>query len=154
LRIDARPPSAEISVDGILVARGSWEGRLPQGSHHVGVELAGYEPFARKIDLEQGGPEVVVPAILEVPLGARSHLAVEVSAGAVVGLFWGGDLTGGCSGGCSAGIPTGGQGQIHLVYRTPAGLGVGLEAGYFRVARSIEGRSQSFSPVRLDDPGQ
>jgi len=57
LRIVANPPSAEITLDGVLVGKRSWYGRLPTGSHVIEAHEEGYRParLTRSLDAGSSG---------------------------------------------------------------------------------------------------
>ena len=51
-RVVAQPPSAEILVDGVLLGRGAWQGRLPVGRHAVSLRAEGYKVLKRDLDVK------------------------------------------------------------------------------------------------------
>jgi hypothetical protein len=51
LRVEATPREATIVIDGKEVARGSWEGRLPLGSHALDIAASGFLPSRQQLAL-------------------------------------------------------------------------------------------------------
>lgn len=54
LRLHASKPKAAISIDGVALANGSWEGSLPAGSHHIEVSAEGVPTWTRDIQVAAG----------------------------------------------------------------------------------------------------
>ena len=54
LRIVITPPTAGVSVDGVILGFGSWEGRLPVGEHRVVVSEDGYRSRAVALVVQNG----------------------------------------------------------------------------------------------------
>jgi hypothetical protein len=149
LRVDTQPKSAEISIDGVPVGHGSWQGRLEAGSHRVATVLAGYQFLQRTLNLGESSSQSM-SVVLE-PLEAPSRLTAEVGAGVPIGFLWGGDVADGCRGSCSAGVAMGWHGRVDLVYELPSGFGMGICAGYLLLSKSVQTRAADFIPVRRSD---
>lgn len=148
LRIDASPGAARITLDGVPVGQGNWEGRVQSGPHHVVVALEGYAPFVRDSDLA-GTPREVVTATLRPSAADRARFALELDGGAALGLVWGGDLMAACTASCSRPLPIGGAAEVRVTYETSSGFGAGLEAGYVGLAASMTGRPETLSVVGM-----
>lgn len=149
IRIDAVPAASRVTVDGVVVGKGSWRGRLRPGKHAVEATAEGYLPFRRVVVLEKDRPETVLAKLERDPqflAGPKPRLAVELDAALAVGAAFGGELSDGCTGGCSAGVPLGGHGVLHGIYQLGSGFGFGLDAGYLLAFRSLEGQASSLAP--------
>ncbi len=67
-------PDARIAVDGKLVGRGTWEGKLPSGPHSLRVEASGRKPYesdvaivddqtsTSRVALESNQPQQAAPS--------------------------------------------------------------------------------------------
>ncbi|MEP7121383.1 MAG: PEGA domain-containing protein [Byssovorax sp.] len=53
LRVEPMPGGASVSIDSVVVGRGSWEGRLRVGEHRVEVTADGFLPQTRRVSLER-----------------------------------------------------------------------------------------------------
>src|SRR5262249_56307844 len=93
LRVTATsPPGALLSVDGVVVGQGVWEGRLALGAHKVEVAADGFLPQTQQPVLEKGN-RVALAIALErdptSPLWRASHpsrACVELDPGLALGL--------------------------------------------------------------------
>lgn len=54
LRVHASDGRATISIDGVALANGTWEGALPVGPHHVEAALDGQPKWSRDVDILAG----------------------------------------------------------------------------------------------------
>ncbi len=54
LRVHASVPTATISIDGVAIANGTWEGGLPAGKHHVEAHADKQPTWSRDIDVAPG----------------------------------------------------------------------------------------------------
>lgn len=54
LRVHASVPTATISIDGVAIANGDWEGGLPAGKHHVEAHVDKQPTWSRDIDVAPG----------------------------------------------------------------------------------------------------
>ena len=78
LFVTTRPPGARISVDGASKGPASPTLlRLPPGGHVLLLELAGYEPLVRRVDVLPGGEKTVQLSL--VPRGAASMPACKAT---------------------------------------------------------------------------
>ena len=57
LVVDTNVGSATVSIDGRVVARGSFDAPLGAGSHRVRVDADGYQRFERRLELAPGTTE-------------------------------------------------------------------------------------------------
>jgi hypothetical protein len=152
LRVEPKPSSALVTIDGIPVGTGPWEGRLRHGPHRLLVTLDGYLAFSRDVSLSPDAREVIPaplerdPALLIAPV-ERARIALEIDAALPLGLVVGGDLRDGCTGSCSASLPVGVHGTLHATYSFRSGFGVGINAGYLFLTRTLSGRAETITPV-------
>ncbi len=51
-RFGVQPREARLTIDGVEVARGRWQGRLPVGEHVAEVSAAGYQTATRRFDVK------------------------------------------------------------------------------------------------------
>ena len=150
LRIEPRPSAAAITVDGVFVGRGHWDGRLPEGTHEIEATLDGYRRFASKVAILDSGREVIVEAPLD-PLAFTGHrgIVLDLVAAASSSLSGGSDLANGCAPQCSSSLPIGGEIELRASYELPAGIGVGLHAGYMLLSSSVKDRMTSIASGTL-----
>jgi hypothetical protein len=144
LVVSATPAEAAIFVDGARVGRGSWQGGLEPGPHHVTVKLDGYVPFTKTVRLVAGARETV-PALLE-PSIRKARILLGLQAALPFGLSWGGDLIDECTSPCSYSLPLGVSAQGRVTYRFPSALGLGVHAGYLRMWTRLTRRSEAVDP--------
>ncbi len=145
LRVEPEPRSATVSIDGVAVGRGAWEGRLRVGSHRVTVTEEGYAPYAQEVSLAEHAKQVVV-GIIEPLSGHRlGAFAFELDVGVPLGFLVGGDLQKACKAPCAAGFPVGFQGLVHGAYSFRSGFGLGIHAGYALLFRSMNGLSETIT---------
>ena len=55
LRVTPTPATSLVSIDGVVVGQGIWEGKLPAGSHKVEIAAEGFLPQTQNVTLEKGG---------------------------------------------------------------------------------------------------
>lgn len=159
VKIEPTPAQATVSVDGIELGRGNWEGRLRPGTHKVSAMADGYLPLERAVVADKGKTTRVPVALARDPkaLGiATSTFVLELGAGLPIGIVSGGsDLSASCTGTCSSGVPLGVRAVVHGAYETGSGFGAGLSAGYLLAFSSISDRDTVLRPRgRADNPGK
>ncbi len=59
LRIEPTPTVASVALDGVVLGRGLWEGKLRSGPHRVEVAADGYLPAMRDVALAKGERQIV-----------------------------------------------------------------------------------------------
>jgi hypothetical protein len=147
-RILTTPPTAELSLDDVVVGKGRWQGRLPVGRHQLLAREEGYLDESRTVDVTTATTGADVALQLRVD---QSH--PRWATGDDAGAFWA-ELFGGlvmapsfASGGeqgCDAaatcpddplalGFLAGARGG----YELPFGLSIELAAGYLRATKSM-----------------
>ncbi|WP_437288109.1 kelch repeat-containing protein [Sorangium sp. So ce406] len=150
LRIEPSPVCASITVDGVTLGSGVWEGRLSSGPHRVEVAAGGFVAARREVLLARGA-RVVVPVALErVKLGGPpGRFLVELAAAPALMPSLGGVAAGQCGGACSSGIGAGALGVVHAGYELWSGFGFGVMTGYLQVHQTVTARRTSFE---IQDP--
>ncbi len=149
VRIVPTPATSTVAIDGIVLGRGPWQGRLRPGAHEVTASSEGFLPFRRSIALKKDASEVVPATLDRDPsylAGPRPRLAVELDSAMPLGAAYGGEVADACSGSCSAGLPIGLHAVLHGVYQLGSGFGAGIDAGYLLAFRSISGAEAALEP--------
>ena len=54
LHVHSNVPQAQISIDNVALANGTWEGGVPAGHHHVEVASQGFPAWTRDVDVVNG----------------------------------------------------------------------------------------------------
>lgn len=157
VRIVPVPATSTVAVDGIVLGRGPWQGRLRPGTHEVTAMSEGFLPFKRSLALKKDAREIV-PATLERDpnflAGPRPRVAAELDSALPLGAVYGGEVADACGGSCSAGLPVGLHAVLHGVYQLGSGFGAGIDAGYLLAFRSISGADTALQPKgRAANPG-
>jgi hypothetical protein len=150
IRVQAKPATATVAVDGVPVGPGAWEGRLRAGLHTVDVTADGYLAFKRDVDLKKDAPEAVEVELGRDPnafVGESAAFGLELDAAVPLGVLLGGDLANSCTGGCSASLPIGLRGVLHALYQAGSGFGIGVDVGYLLAFRSLQDRSEVLTAV-------
>jgi hypothetical protein len=71
LRIEPKPEVANVAVDGVVVGRGLWEGRLRPGAHRLELASDGFLPTTRDVTIAPGERQV---AAIELERDPRATL--------------------------------------------------------------------------------
>ena len=154
LRVDPKPSAAAITVDGVFVGRGHWDGRLPEGTHQIVATLDGYTRFTSTVAITDAGRQIAVEAPLEpIAFGGHRGIALELTASASSRVSGGSDLASGCSPQCSSSLPIGGAVTVRGSYELSNGIGLGLHAGYMNLSSSIDDRMTSIASGTLTANG-
>jgi hypothetical protein len=83
------PPDADVAIDGHIVGRGAWQGRVAAGSHALRVTADGMAPYERKLDVTADQTSAVdvtlhrdrgLPVWLWIAGGAVAVVAVVVAS--------------------------------------------------------------------------
>ena len=153
LRIEPTPAAALVTIDGVEVGRGVWEGALPSGSRRVVVSADGYLQKGLELSLSSGPPTVQRVSLERDEDDDRwripSKITLELSGslGVVPSFF--GNVGDGCGDACAGGPGLGALALVHAAYELGGGLGFGLSGGYLAASQSYEGRSAAVRPVGL-----
>lgn len=149
LRVSPVPETSEVALDGVVLGRGAWQGRLRPGAHELRVSAEGYLPFTRKLALKKDAAETVSATLERDPTflaGPRPSFVAEIDSGMPLGVVFGGDVADACSGACSAGPPIGLHAAVRGIYQLGSGFGFGLDAGYLLAFRSTAGADAALTP--------
>ncbi len=160
-RVDPTPGGATVAIDGVVVGRGVWDGRLRVGGHKIEVAQDGFIAFSQQISLGKEERKIVTAQLDRDPTSplwgssAKSKFVVEVDGALALAPVFGGDLVSSCTGNCSASLPLGGLGVLHAAYQLPTGLGFGIDGGYLSFSESLKGRAAQIvgSQLLMSDSG-
>ena len=130
IRLDPEPATATLTIDGVVLGKGAWEGRLPLGTHLVESADEGYITAHTHLD---GAAHGLIAIKLPID-GAHprwrtaneSHVRIEAHGGYAFGGGLSGSAESGCPGACTG-------------LSAPSGLMVGVRGGYVLPSR-IYGR--------------
>ena len=142
LRVD--PPTAELRIDGSLVADGSWSGRLPLGSYVVEARQEGYFATERELVIRRDAP-VQHNLVLEVD---ADHPRWELHPGSVlIDAFGGAALTWSLGTGAEAscdvgacvaeGVGHGGMVGLTAGFEFESGLVLEVAGGYLGLRKDV-----------------
>ncbi|WP_437955592.1 PEGA domain-containing protein [Sorangium sp. So ce119] len=154
LRIAPVPVNALVSLDGVSLGRGSWEGQVRAGKHTVEVTAEGFLPTTQAIALARGGREVLSVELERDPGSPfwrkpppPPRFLVELGTAVLIAPSFGGDVAGTCGTGCSAGVGAGSYGVLRGGYQLSSGIGFGASFGALSVKQAIRGRRTSLNVV-------
>ncbi|MCC6663559.1 MAG: PEGA domain-containing protein [Polyangiaceae bacterium] len=153
VRIEPKPAGATVSVDGVSVGSGVWDGRLRSGAHQIEVSAEGFVTKKRQLSLAAGQREVLSVGLERDPdsplwkVDSPPAIALELGLGAVVGFGLGSDLEDGCSGDCVKSLTQGGLALGRVGYNLSNKLTVSLDVGYLAVRQKVSGRDAGLTPV-------
>ncbi len=146
LRIAAEPASAELDVDGVVLGKTPWQGRLTRGRHVVGAREAGYRTLLRAVEVQADQPRSLDLTLSVDPdhprwgTHARSELWLDGFAALALAPSLGSSAEQSCDAGrCSAsGTPLGFVGGARFGWQLPLGLSLEAAAGYAAVGVAVE----------------
>jgi hypothetical protein len=150
LRVQPKPPTANVSIDGIPVGRGAWEGRLRAGTHTVEVTADGYLTFKKDVDSKKDATDAVEATLERDPnvfAGPSAKLGFELDAAVPLGALWGGDLSSSCTGACAGSVPIGVRGVFHGIYQAGSGFGGGVDVGYLLALTRYAARPEAIGSL-------
>jgi hypothetical protein len=138
LRIAVTPPTAGVTVDGVVLGLGSWEGRLPVGGHRVVVSEDGYHSGAIPLLVENkslGAARVQINLVRDPdsprwPRASKGRPFASFFGGYVGGTGLRSDAEQACASGCFH-EPTvnGGFGGLRAGFRFKLGFAPELAVG-------------------------
>src|SRR5262249_39200880 len=149
------PLSALVTLDGVPVGRGVWDGPVRSGKHRVEVAADGFRPIRRDIVLGANRRELAVIELERDPrspmwqTAASSAVIAELRAGVAITPSLGGDLTAGGTAPCSKSLGLGGVAIAGSGYRFSSGLGLTLDAGYLLLRQELDKRTGVLRPYGL-----
>jgi hypothetical protein len=143
--IRVEPRSAAFEVDGVSLGPGTWQGRLPAGSHVLSASERGYHPVAQRLELRAGGEPVDTTVRLTVDADdprwpkPKGSLVTSAFGGVVVGPSLAGGYTSDCPDRCASssaafGFLAGARGG----YRFPSGIAVEFTGGYMSIRQEVD----------------
>jgi hypothetical protein len=158
LRVEPEPLEATVTIDGVPVGRGRWEGRLEKGEHRVTVSAPGFAAADRRVSLDGRKPSTLavqlVPAATA-PTGPSGHLEIELWGAGTVAPTLGGDVAGACAKPCTSSFAGGEAAQAAIGWQTASGFGVAITAGTLRLVQETTSRSGELVPVgKAANPGK
>ncbi len=161
LRIDPNPTGALVTVDGVPVGLGVWEGRLHSGTHRITAAAPGYWTASRDVALQSLDRQLLSVRLERDPASpiwgtkARPRFAIALDAAFAAMPVYAGQVQQSCTGSCSGPPPLGGLVEATAVYELPQGFGAGLEVGYLGLVQAVVGRSTQItgSTLRAADSG-
>jgi hypothetical protein len=152
LRVVPTPAGALVSIDGVVVGHGVWEGKLRSGPHTIEVAAEGYAAQKQSEVLAKGtrsSVEVGLERDVTSTLWLKKNPArvfAEIDGGPGVGFAFGGEVRSSCAGSCSAQVPIGVGATLHGGYQFSSGLAIGVDAGLLALAAGTTGRSTELTP--------
>jgi hypothetical protein len=155
LRVIPTPADALVSIDGVIVGNGVWEGRLRSGPHTIELAADGFLAQKRVAALAPSQRSSVdVTLERDVTSGAfraahPGRIYAELDLGGGIALAFGGDVRSSCTGGCSAHVPGALGGMLRGGYQFSSGILVGLDAGFLAIAAGTSDRSTAVTPRGL-----
>lgn len=156
LRIEPVPTDAEVSVDGLSVGRGTWEGKVPSGKLMIEVAAPGFVSYRRRVEVHRGKNDalrVTLERDADSIYGRKGrgprhppHFLVEVGAVAPLLMSLGGDTSAGCTAACSKPLGYGPGFSARGGYDI-ADLSFGLSAGYLSMKQVVRDRRANVEVV-------
>jgi len=155
MRVIPTPAGALVSIDGVIVGHGVWEGRLRSGAHRLEVAADGFLPRTREAVLVKGErSSVSVELERDVSSGAfraqnPGRLFVEADVGVGFGLAFGGDIRAACTDSCSAQVPVAASVVLRGGYRFSSRIMLGIDVGYMAMSAGTSARKTELTPRGL-----
>lgn len=153
LELDVTPATAELTLQGVPLARGRWTGRLPLGRYVLAAAEPGYHQDARELVVTSDETHLQVTLRVDVahprwPKRERGVARVDLHAGLAAGSGFHGDSEGDCPAECVGstafrGVVAG----VRASYRFPFHLGLELSAGYLHLGSSFDRRAHARFPT-------
>jgi hypothetical protein len=157
LRVNPTPIGATVAIDGVVLGRGLWTGKLRTGQHRVEVAAEGFLPVTRQVKIDKGQQESLSIELDRDPSSALwraqnpPRFTLEVDGAFALAPSLGSDLESSCSGACDKGLGLGGWGWVRAGYQLGSGLGFALDAGYFAINEAIHNRATVITPEGVAD---
>jgi hypothetical protein len=166
-RIRPDPADAAVTLDGVPLGRGPWEGAVRAGTHRVDVSQDGYFASVKEFAALDGQTAVVAPKLERdeaSPFWAKGR-TYPFSLGLFGGVLAGTSLGSGYEASCASpgtdcydrARPFGVLAGVRGAFEISPGLGIELEVGYayvrFRNARTttLTGDASQSIPVDISD---
>ena len=151
LRIEPVPAGAQVALDGVLLGRGVWEGRVRPGAHRVEVAAEG---FLTRTLTPRVGDDGIVKVVAEPERDPTSpewqkknppRVVLSLVLTPAIGPSLGGDLDD-CDD-CSAGPAYGGRASLRGGYQLGLGIGLFADVGYLALVQRIHDRAATLFGV-------
>ena len=149
MRIVLEPGTAQMYIDGVLVGKGTWQGRLPVGPHTIDARELGYFALTRPLAVTadtRGDVKLALKADKAHPrwgvAAPSGRFTLDVLGGAALSNSLGSSAETDCgSVDCpSKSIPLGFIAGARGGYELPAGLGFEIGGGYMSLTSKVERR--------------
>jgi hypothetical protein len=151
IKIAPDPAQATVFLDGFLVGRGTFDGRLRPGEHAIRVVADGYFTEVKKVDVKAGGEERLTVKLRRDPSSPRwakpGRFTVEAGFGLALTPGFGGAIGATCTGACSQGVGIGGMLVFHGGYELGNRFGFGVQAGYLGMRQQTTDRATVITAV-------
>ncbi|MGZ3422898.1 MAG: PEGA domain-containing protein [Polyangiales bacterium] len=79
IRVEPDPNVANVAVDGVVVGRGPWDGKLRAGPHRIEVSAEGYLGAMRDVTLGNGERQVIAIALERDPAASLTFREAEAA---------------------------------------------------------------------------
>jgi hypothetical protein len=156
IRILPEPATANVRIDGDLVSRGGFEGRLRPGEHVIKVEAPGFFTETQTINVPTGEQKELKVALRKddsSPVWAESpRILLELSGAGALSPSFGGDISAGCAGDCKLGVAAGGRVALRGGYELSGGFSLGATASYLGMQQSTTSRAIALLPYQEGSP--
>ncbi len=153
VKILPSPATATLSLDGVSMGRGGFQGRIQPGYHLVEVTAEGYFPEKQKVSVPAGEERAVQITLRKdwsSPVWAEAgRFWVELSGGAALSPSLGGEVAAGCKDTCKQSIGGGGRVALRGGYQLGNGVSIGGTLGYLAMEQTITGRSTQLLPIAI-----
>ncbi len=145
VEVRVTPRTAELSIDGVPVGSGAWEGRLPRGLHRVAATEPGYAPSLQEIDARDPTRPVSLDVKLVVdpehprwPQRATGRFWLGASASYAGTGVLGSGAEASCLDDCVSDPPANGALLLGRVgYRFPIGVSIELGGGWMGLTKRL-----------------
>jgi len=156
IRILPAPAAASVTIDGDLVSRGGFEGRLHPGDHVIKVEAPGFLAETQTINVSTGQQKELKVALRKddtSPVWAESpRILLELSGAGALSPSFGGAIAAGCAGDCTHGVAAGGRVALRGGYELSNGFSLGAAASYLGMQQSTTNRAIALLPYQEGTP--
>lgn len=152
LIVNPTPANAVVTLDGVDVGQGAWEGKVRVGRHRVDVNAPRFLPWSREWPLARGESHRLQPVLERDASWTRDRWRFVVDAAVAGGIspsLGGTVLADGCSSPCSTSLPIAGASTLMAGVRFGAGFGAGVEGGALVITASARERDSTVMPVNL-----
>jgi hypothetical protein len=142
MKISVEPPTAEVRLAGVVLGRGSWQGRLPLGAHQIEASEEGYRPAQQALEVGASSGDVALRLEIDPdhprwPRAARGNIWLGASIGALLSGGFGSGAEAGCARPCQRSLASGGVARLIAGYRLPFGLSLFGTVGYLRASTEL-----------------